>query len=433
MVAWCVRWKAPRRKRVIVFTSMMLVGLAGAMFRQSLRILGEHTKLSKSSQKNSANTVIKNFGASVGNGEGRTPRRISDPPSNMDRLPDIKDSNHLSTAGNEKEKKAKDITVFYHTFINHINEREGWNILIEQVKTMLNSPIIDRIKAIKYTTIHTPLTLPDCPICQNLGHYEEGFELKTHQKMFEYCENHPDERVIYIHSKGTYHPCEMNEVLRKAFMRSVFSEECHTQASGFGCNTCGFRYSPFPHPHFPGNFFAAECEYIRKLTPPSLAQERITEATYKVVGLHAEEAEDISRAFHGIGRYSPEFWVASHPDLIPCDVYEGPFTFGYENLPDNPTQFPINLKGPLRYPLAFYRNMNIEGPLNHSNPYECAATLHRFQEVLHGRGFAPNSWIHKAYIDDEKTKDAPRRYECSTKFGVYGGSTKRISFKCLNC
>ena len=78
-------------------------------------------------------------------------------------------------------------------------------------------------------------------------------------------------------------------------------------------DTCGLRMTPFPEPHYSGNFFWTRCGYVRKLVDPALYRDN---ATFR------ESFESVVKGPDwcvGSGRYWAEHWVGSHPDILPAD------------------------------------------------------------------------------------------------------------------
>lgn len=132
---------------------------------------------------------------------------------------------------------------------------------------------------------------------------------------------HRDDTVLYIHSKGSYHPKPSNERLRKYATYAASSKECTHMPDG--CNVCGNRMTLFPYPHLFGNMWTAKCAYVSQLVDP-LAFDRM------LVHLPSKYPEWCA----GTGRYASEHWILSHPAANPCDVSpEANFVKAYENVP----------------------------------------------------------------------------------------------------
>ncbi|GAB5357183.1 hypothetical protein AAMO2058_000352100 [Amorphochlora amoebiformis] len=266
----------------------------------------------------------------------------------------------LTQASAETKQKSsnvkKDITAFYHVFMPDVETPRANDIVKEQLETVLRSDMRERIKSIEITTVNKNVSIVGCDLCHHTEHFLDGYEERSLEKVYDYCVQHPMEKVIYFHSKGTFHDRPLNALLRKTMMRSILSRECLDVAQTlqpYQCNVCGLRYSPFPHSHYSGNFFSADCSYISKLTRPSQSCELFKGASTMVFGEgNAFRFKDSPQDF-GLDRFASEYWVATHPDFVPCDVYNGSFTWGYRGeLVDG---FPMDLKGPLRWKMHEYR------------------------------------------------------------------------------
>ena len=105
------------------------------------------------------------------------------------------------------------LAVFYNAYISEEDPQIAHEIIEEQINKIgeshLASPQINT--TIYYSTLGR--RLPDdfmsrlCTernemTCTHLGHYEGGYEEVTLAALFDYCQLHPSERVVYIHSKG---------------------------------------------------------------------------------------------------------------------------------------------------------------------------------------------------------------------------------------
>jgi hypothetical protein len=101
------------------------------------------------------------------------------------------------------------------------------------------------------------------PTCQ------EGSEFETLGLLWNYCRDSPhaeNDTVVYIHNKGSFHPSKENTMFRRFITPGALSRECSEMPPE--CNICSFRFSPLPHPHSPGNMWAARCNYIKLLLDP---------------------------------------------------------------------------------------------------------------------------------------------------------------------
>jgi hypothetical protein len=156
--------------------------------------------------------------------------------------------------------------------------------------------------------------------CSLLLHKEEEDELDTLQELHKYCTNNPQDSVIYIHSKGSFHPKIENTLLRRLLTKAVFSDACTSfTTDDNSCNICSARFSPLPHWHAPGNMWMARCDYVHNLIAPKSFPEQVEKAVQGAV-THWRW-KPIGEASMGRGRYSSEHWVHTHPRVNPCDTY----------------------------------------------------------------------------------------------------------------
>lgn len=157
-----------------------------------------------------------------------------------------------------------------------------------------------------------------------LGHYKEATEMVTLKSLWEYCQRHPLDKVVYLHSKGSFSDTPGNERLRRFLTFGALSKECSNLPNT--CNVCSSRFSPLPHPHTSGNMWLARCDYVQHLIDPSVFENKME--AFRTTEDTGEQSCD------GRLRYAAEHWIHSHPDVKPCDLYTNPkFTWGYNNLP----------------------------------------------------------------------------------------------------
>ena len=106
------------------------------------------------------------------------------------------------------------LAIFYNTYISDKYPEVAYAVIEEQIDKIGKSYLASSPQfntTIYYTTIKSPL--PDgfmdklCKeryglTCHHLGHYDRGYEELTLASLYNYCQQHLDERVVYIHSKG---------------------------------------------------------------------------------------------------------------------------------------------------------------------------------------------------------------------------------------
>jgi len=99
----------------------------------------------------------------------------------------------------------------------------------------------------------------------------------------------------------------------------------------------------------------------------------------------------------GTGRYAYEHWITSHPDLVPCDVYQNKgYTWGYDILPGRTNSWIPNISLAPRFPLSAYRRRNL-------TKNEILNLIdQRLKEwlVLFQKGPPNNSWIWRLFSEN---------------------------------
>jgi hypothetical protein len=170
--------------------------------------------------------------------------------------------------------------------------------------------------------------------CTHMEHYDDGLEQVTLQKVHDFCSIHEDHRVVYLHTKGAYHPRPANQGWRRHMTAATTSQDCLAPPDDT-CNLCGSIYYPFWTSFMPGNMWTAKCSYIQQLLPPKefeLRQRNLIKEVLimRVVGTLSlrmfpkKDGSNLSMGdLYGLNRYSDEHWVGSHPAVVPCDVAGG--------------------------------------------------------------------------------------------------------------
>jgi hypothetical protein len=152
--------------------------------------------------------------------------------------------------------------------------------------------------------------------CRHLGHFTEGSEAYTLEQLRQHCVGHPSERVVYLHSKGSYHPHELNEGWRKALTFGATTKEC-VDPPDDKCNVCGVLFYTMFTTFVPGNMFAAKCDYVSKLLSPldefpAKQREVVGEALLLIARrqLTSNLLND-QVDFFGLDRYTAEHWIGT--------------------------------------------------------------------------------------------------------------------------
>eukprot|EP00527_Entomoneis_sp_CCMP2396_P009482 CAMPEP_0198139280 /NCGR_PEP_ID=MMETSP1443-20131203/2622_1 /TAXON_ID=186043 /ORGANISM="Entomoneis sp., Strain CCMP2396" /LENGTH=411 /DNA_ID=CAMNT_0043801369 /DNA_START=140 /DNA_END=1372 /DNA_ORIENTATION=- len=242
----------------------------------------------------------------------------------------------------------KTVNVFYHTFSGPTedNKQLTRSIVAEQMSHIVEASKqnngfqwIVRYRSVGEANVVDPSFMVDkCKSDTNLrcdyqGHLQGGHEETTLQQMLDFCRENTDETVVYIHSKGSLHDIDLNRKWRAPLTVAAMKPSCIEALQDSGengsCNTCGLQFYPLWAPMYPGNMFSAKCSYVQNLLPLSEFGLKITD----VVNMTSNEPEIWKHGLYeryydeghkvdiaGLGRYSNEQWIASHPSVRQCDL-----------------------------------------------------------------------------------------------------------------
>jgi len=259
-------------------------------------------------------------------------------------------------------------TIFYNIYIP-TEPRNATDRAIEIVKEQLdqihesdlaklNQPVM-----LYYTTVGKADVLnatsmgKNCSerdlICHHISHHDSGNEDIILQKVYEYCVDQTNDiKIVYLHTKGSYNEREgMNHRWRRHMTRAVTNKLCLEPAND-ACDVCGLQYWPLFASIFPGNMWVGKCSHIRKLIPPVDFGQKQQVVADKVKSLVKEKKMSsalipIQVDYLGLERWAPEHWIASHPELVPCDLskslglaqctkYQTPLKFQWKMAPRAP-------------------------------------------------------------------------------------------------
>jgi hypothetical protein len=185
-----------------------------------------------------------------------------------------------------------------------------------------------------------------CLRCQHMRHYDQAYEEVTLERVQEeYCRRHESHKVIYMHSKGSYHSYGgKNEAWRRHMTMAVTDERClvnnppsnintndnintnnRTTEEDGTCNVCGLMFFAMPAFMFRGNFWVADCSYVNQLVPVVGFEDRLRQIqkTAKQLQNQSQLLVTLQADIHdnfGLGRYAAEHWIGSHPSFRPCDL-----------------------------------------------------------------------------------------------------------------
>jgi hypothetical protein len=128
--------------------------------------------------------------------------------------------------------------VFYNLFVSKASDSDRVTGLVEDQLSHLLPEHRLYVHSIGY-----PLAIPNVTL---LTQNEKGDEIDTLHSLWAFCIMQPSSKVVYLHSKGSFHPKPENEVLRPFLTSGALSRECLELPKS--CNVCSSRMSPIPHP-----------------------------------------------------------------------------------------------------------------------------------------------------------------------------------------
>jgi hypothetical protein len=333
---------------------------------------------------------------------------------------------------------APPFSIFYNVYIPMDQGEEGGKRALDIVQEQMDqvgrsyATAASQKQPVKlyYNTIGMPGVLTEAYMnavctpnhiqCIHMQHYMSGFEEYTLQRLYEYChaqpssdkitedhQQHQQHRVVYMHNKGSYHSWSgSNTRWRRHLTAAVTTKEC-LQPANRTCSVCGLVFFGAWALIFPGNFWAADCAYIRKLPPPPTffyqmdvvfkrRQEKVAENP--LFSIAFPDVENIDN--HGAGRYSQEHWVGSHPSLFPCDLTADSLG-SWREKDHSPSEFSWSM---------FPRPEQINDPSTDWNqPPLIAGNLFKWF-TLYKQAPADNSWVWRWFPYGEKYRQAVKLY-----------------------
>jgi hypothetical protein len=184
---------------------------------------------------------------------------------------------------------------------------------------------------------------------------DDGNEVLSLANLHSHCVENRNDVVWYLHSKGALHASEANDALRQRLTEHVLAggdNGCVALLTANKADVCGMRMSPYPHWHYPGNMFAARCDYVAKLDAPDAYERGAVSCRKNKNGNELDNDDVLYRVMLrgiatecteqwriGVGRFAAEHWIASLPNARFADCLaesEQPdgtidaFVFGYD-------------------------------------------------------------------------------------------------------
>jgi hypothetical protein len=207
------------------------------------------------------------------------------------------------------------------------------SIVREQVAQIVASGLMRRVERLYVTVVKSDLNCSSLDV--DFGSHAfvrcvaSGGEDVSLQLLWEMSQSVRPTAVFYIHSKGSFSNHTPNNRFRRALMRYIVENWrlCYNAVSAGSADTCGMRLSPFPHVHFPGNFWWASSAYVAALVSP---RSFVSSPRF---GFDPADCQPWST---GRERYGNEHWITSSPSNRAFDCLPNhAFIHSYNNIPDD--------------------------------------------------------------------------------------------------
>jgi hypothetical protein len=341
----------------------------------------------------------------------------------------------LELAGSNKveelDAESPPFAIFYNVYIpadeSMKSVKKAFQIVEEQLDQVASSyaaSLENKTVTIFYNTIGIPkahieidrmCSEKDKVTCRHLRHYNQAHEDVTLQGVYDYCQTHETNRVVYMHSKGSFHSSSTQANWRRHMMMAVTSEMCLRPAND-ACSVCGMLLLPWPALHMVGNFFTADCSYVKKLVQPLDFGQRMADVTKKIL-LRKLQSRFVDGLLpeapwhYGIDRWSSEHWIGSHPDVRPCDLSEEPRIEHWQDSPRKATEFSWAMaprhSASARW--SYVKQIPKQEDIRMREVYLLAGSLFKWSQ-LYNKTPDASSWIWDWYPDGQTWKESVTRY-----------------------
>ena len=142
------------------------------------------------------------------------------------------------------------IPIFYNLFVKDQSD-------LERVR---HDIVEDQLGYID-PTVHGPVYVTSIGVridvegTVGVQYFDNANEEESLHLLWMYCRQNPTQRVVYLHSKGSFHPSEDNDKLRSFATQAALSKQCDDATkSEDSCDVCSGRFSPLPHAHTSGKY-----------------------------------------------------------------------------------------------------------------------------------------------------------------------------------
>ena len=219
-------------------------------------------------------------------------------------------------------KADKKIVAFYNVFAEG---NDYASIVQGQLNIIKGSGLLDKLDNIYYATMGKDGKTFDFGGDKyiHIAHYgDRGSELQTLNMLHTFCHANPASKVMYFHNKGSFHHTYANAKFCSLLNCYVLNRNCLAVLDDH--DTCGWRITPTPHPHYSGNFWWARCDYVIKLIDPMAP---VNNQTF------IDATKTLNECVGLDGRYFAETWIGTGPSIHPADcmnsTIDSSYVWGY--------------------------------------------------------------------------------------------------------
>jgi hypothetical protein len=219
-----------------------------------------------------------------------------------------------------------------------------------------------------------------------MKYYERAMEDVTLNSLQHYCVRHPNYHVIYVHPKGSFHPRPAQNWWRKEGTMMASSEECAKCMTNSKCNVCGARFASIPA-HFSGNFWRADCGYVKDLRPVAEIEPLFREAfnTSMNAGMTFKTNILVDSSL-GLNRFANEQWIGSHPSFSPWRIPQ---------------------RGVRPFRKDAWAEMKDDQAARRKEYFLLPGLLWKYSTIYNDTAYPPdNSWIWEHFPDGKEYRDA---------------------------
>ena len=136
-----------------------------------------------------------------------------------------------------------------------------------------------------------------------------------------FCIANPASKVVYVTNQlqgmhGVANSDAFNLIKLQVVTFAVISKMCLQPCDT--CNVCGAAFYPLPFPHFFGNMFTANCDYVNHLLPPQTFEKEMNDLGDDTMMMNLWDKLTLSLfpftpQTLGVEQYSVEHWIGAHP------------------------------------------------------------------------------------------------------------------------